>query len=124
MRRLVQLMAAFTSLGLAACEMASGDLRVQFVSPETYRELSCNQIGTEGNRIAARVAEISGGERGSPSSGLSLLTQPIAVTWPGPLSELSEDAVREIGKLKGEFQALERASTFKRCSYHFKQQTT
>jgi hypothetical protein len=114
--------ALFVGLLIPACSMGSGDIKAQFVLAEKYQELSCQQIGAEGDRVARRVAEISGAEYDNGGTGLSLISQPIVVRWPPPVA-VPEDAAGELGKLKGEFEALERASTLKRCSYSFKQRS-
>ena len=106
---------------LSACA-ATGDIRAQFVPTEKYQELSCQQIGVEGERVARRVAEISGVEYATASGVAWLVAQPIVVHWPTPWLATSEEGTAELPKLKGEFEALERASTQKRCSLTFKQQ--
>jgi hypothetical protein len=111
------------TLTLPGCATSSLDIHAQFVSPETYQELSCQQIGAEGERVAHRVAEISGTEHGNEGGPVWLLTQPIVVKWPTAWLAASEEENTELARLKGEFEALERASTLKRCSLHFKQQS-
>ena len=110
------------ALSLSACA-AAGGIGAQFVSPEKYQELTCQQIGAEGERVARRVAEISGVEYAAPGATW-LATQPIVVRWPTPWLATADEGAPELPKLKGEFEALERASALKRCSYSFKQQTT
>jgi hypothetical protein len=111
------------ALALAGCAASSLDIHAQFVSPETYQELSCQQIGAEGERVGRRVAEISGNAHGNEGSAAWLLTQPVVVKWPTAWLAASEEENTELARLKGEFEALERASTQKRCSLHFKQQS-
>ena len=111
------------ALLLSACAASSVDLRAQYVAPERYQGLSCPEIGTEGERVARRVAEISGIEYSATSGVASLVAQSIVVRWPTPLLATSEDVTAELAKLKGEFEALEKASALKRCSFSFKQLT-
>jgi hypothetical protein len=106
---------------LSGCS-TPGDIRTQFVSPDKFQGLSCKEIGAEGERVARRVAEISGLEHDNTGAGFLLISQPVVVEWPSAVIAKSDDTGAELGRLKGEFEALERASTFKRCGYHFKQQ--
>jgi hypothetical protein len=115
--------ALLVAFALSGCAASSLDIHAQFVSPETYQELSCQQIGAEGERVGRRVAEISGSGHGNEGSAAWLLTQPIVVTWPTPWLATSDEETTELARLKGEFEALEQASTLKRCSLHFKQQS-
>jgi hypothetical protein len=110
------------ALSLSACA-ATGGIGAQFVSADKFQELTCQQIGAEGERVARRVAEISGVEYAAPGATW-LATQPIVVHWPTAWLATSDEGAPELPRLKGEFEALERASALKRCSYSFKQQTT
>ena len=111
------------ALLLSACAASSVDLRAQYVAPEKYQGQSCPEIGAEGERVARRVAEISGAEYSGTSGAAWLVAQSIVVRWPTPLVASSEEATAELARLKGEFEALEKASALKRCSFSFKQQT-
>jgi hypothetical protein len=93
---------------------------VEFVSPDQYQGLTCQEIGAEGERVARQVAQITGAEPNG--TDLSIAGQPIVVLWPSPLVELSEENSKELARLKGQFEALDEASRRKRCSYSFKQQ--
>lgn len=91
----------------SACASSSSNILAQYVAPEDYTGLTCREIGAEGERVVSGVAEISGVEYFS---------------WPTPWLATSEDGTAELSKLKGEFEALQQASTMKRCSLSFKQQ--
>jgi hypothetical protein len=110
---------------LSGCAASSGDIQAQFVSPAKYQELSCKDIGAEGERVARQVAEISGVEYIATPASAWLTTQTVIVQWPTPWLPTSEgEGAAELSKLKGEFEALERAAALKRCSLTFKQQAT
>jgi hypothetical protein len=118
----VRIACCLLALSLSACA-ATGDIGAQFVSAERYQELTCQQIGAEGERVARRAAEIAGIEYAAPGATL-LATQAIVVHWPTPWLATADEGPPELPRLKGEFEALERASALKRCSYSFKQQAT
>lgn len=109
------------ALLLSGCAASSLDIHRQFVAPETYRDLSCQQIGAEGERVVRRAAEISGVEYASEGGSGWLNMQPIVVSWPTPWLAAQEEEITELSRLKGEFDALEEASRQKRCSLNFKQ---
>jgi len=106
---------------LSGCASSSGSILAQYVPPEKYQGLTCREIGAEGERVASRVAEISGD---SNTSGTAWLVAPsIVVHWPTtPWFATSEEEATELSKLKGEFEALEQAAERKRCGLSFKQQ--
>jgi hypothetical protein len=112
------------TLVLLGCAASSGNIQAQFVSPEKFQELSCQQIGAEGERVIRRVAEISGVDHSNEGSPPWPTAQQIVVHWPTPWLATSEEETTQLATLKGEFEALERASVLKRCSFHFKQQAS
>ena len=108
------------ALLLSGCASSSGNILAQYVPPEKYQGLTCREIGAEGERVASRVAEISGD---SNASGAAWFVAPsIVVHWPTPWLATTEEGSAELSKLKGEFEALEQASALKRCGLSFKQQ--
>lgn len=112
------------AFALSGCATSSSDIGAQFVAPEKYEQLSCQQIGAEGERVARRVAEISATGYGNGGSVAWPTSQPIVVRWPSTLLATSEEGTAELHKLKGEFWALAEASTQKRCSFSFQQQAS
>jgi hypothetical protein len=112
----------FITLLLSACSTSSDNILAQYVPPEKYQGLTCWEIGTEGKRVASRVAEISGDGYSNTSGATWLVAPSIVVRWPTPWFATSEEEATELSKLKGEFEALEQASALKRCGLSFKQQ--
>src|SRR5450631_80751 len=94
------------ALLLSACAASSVDIGAQYVAPEKYQGQSCPEIGAEGERVARRVAEISGVEYAPAWGAAWLVAQSIVVRWPTPLLATSEEVTAELAKLKGEFEAL------------------
>ena len=108
------------ALLLSGCASSSSNILAQYVPPEKYQVLTCREIGAEGERVASRVAEISGD---SNTSGAAwFVAQSIVVHWPTPWLATTEEGSAELSKLKGEFEALEQPSALKRCGLSFKQQ--
>jgi hypothetical protein len=122
------------ALLLSACgSTSSGNIIAQHVPPERYQGLTCWEIGAEGERVASRVAEISGDEHSAASGASWFVAQSVVVLWPTPWLANTEEGstdwlattavgTTELSKLRGEFEALEQASERKRCGLSFKQQ--
>jgi hypothetical protein len=96
------------------------------VSHLQYQHLSCPQIGAEAQRISRRVAEVSGVQDEKASSDAVATGVALVIFWPAAFFIKGDGATAaELGRLKGEFEALERTSIEKRCGLKFdRPQTT
>jgi hypothetical protein len=112
------------ALLLSACASSSGNILAQYVPPEKYQGLTCREISAEGERVAGRVAEVSGDAYSNTTGATWLIAPPIVVRWPTPWLATTEEGSVELSKLKGEFEALEQAAERKRCGLSFKQQAS
>ena len=101
---------ALTLATLAAgCATAPRDIAPNYVSPLSYERYSCDQLAAEGQRLNARVATISGqqedkmiGDAAALTAGFVLFPPLILLIGDGPQAQ-------ELGRLKGESDALQAA---------------
>jgi hypothetical protein len=104
----------------AGCASSSSDIQPQYVSHLQYQHLSCQQIAGEAQRLSRRVAEVSGAQDEKASSDAVATGVALVVFWPAAFFIKGDGATAaELGRLKGEFEALERASAQKGCGLQF-----
>lgn len=112
---------SFCAILGAGCASSSGDIQPQYVSHIQYQQLSCQQIGAEAQRVSRRVAEVSGVQDDKASSDAVATGVALVLFWPAAFFIKGDGATAaELGRLKGEFEALERVSIQKRCGLQFK----
>jgi hypothetical protein len=105
----------------AGCASSSSDIQPQYVSELQYQHLSCQQLSAEAQRISRRVAEVSGTQDEKASNDAVATGVALVIFWPAAFFIKGDGATAaELGRLKGEFEALERASIKKRCGHQFR----
>jgi hypothetical protein len=109
----------------AGCASSSSDIRPQYVSHLQYQHLSCKQIAAEAERLSRRVAEVSGVQDEKASSDAVATGVALVIFWPAAFFIKGDGAAAaELGRLKGEFEALERVSIDKGCGLKFQRPTS
>jgi hypothetical protein len=104
----------------AGCASSSNEIQPQYVSHLQYQNLSCPQISAEAQRISRRVSEVSGVQDEKASSDAVATGVAIVLFWPAAFFINGDGATAaELSRLKGEFEALERASSQKGCGMRF-----
>jgi hypothetical protein len=123
MFKVIKLTVAGTiSLAVAACASSSNDIKASYVSPMQYQSYNCQQISAEAERISRRVSEASGVQDSKASNDAVVTGVAIVLFWPAAFMMKGDgQTAAELARLKGEFEALERASIEKSCSLKFQQ---
>ena len=107
---------------MTGCASSAKDVPTQYVSPLIYENYDCQQIGDELSRLTRKVNESAGKveERASDDSGTMALS--LVLFWPA-LFFIDGDGpeAQEYGRLKGEYDALEKTSIKKSCGHEFKE---
>lgn len=114
-KKLISLVCA-SCLFLSSCAASSESIKASYVSPLAYQNYNCNQISMEIGRISRRVSEVTGQqddmrEKDSVALGVGLI-----VFWPALFFMIGDDQKEELGRLKGEYEALEKAAIEKECN--------
>jgi hypothetical protein len=93
-----------------------------YVSPVMYENLSCKQIAEESSRVSRRAAEAAGIQDNQATKDSVVTGVAIVVFWPAAFFVGGDRGnAAELGRLKGEMDALEQASIKKNCGIQFRQ---
>lgn len=107
--RIVIILAA--ALAASACAKSPESIAPSYVSEVSYQGYTCDQLGAETGRLSAALATASAQQnqaRTNDTVGVILIGLPV--------SSMSGDNVApEIARLKGETEAVRKASMTKRC---------
>lgn len=105
---------------VAGCASSSSDIRASYVSPIQYQSYSCKQLGEEAERVSARAIEVAGLQDSARTQDAVVTTVGVVVLWP-VLFAIKGDrqTAAELGRLKGEMEAIEKVSIQKQCGIEF-----
>jgi len=106
------------------CASSADKISGAYISPLQYQSFSCQQLGDEAQRISVRVAHVSGVQDQKASNDAVATGVAIVLFWPAALMIGGNDQnTAELARLKGEFEAVEKASIQKSCNHQFRQAT-
>jgi hypothetical protein len=115
--------AVAAALFCGACASTSDKIGAQYVSPIQFSSYSCAQLAQEAQRVSSRVAHLSGVQDQKATNDALATGVAIVVFWPAAfLIGGNDQNTAELSRLKGEFEAIEQASTQKNCGHRFRQQ--
>lgn len=102
---------------LGGCSTASKDIASTYVSPNQYRNLDCEQLAQEAQRIQVRVVEIGGRLDQAAQNDKALVGVGMILFWPA-LFALggTKQQEAEYGRLRGEYDAVQQTSIEKKCA--------
>ena len=109
--------AASSALLLVGCASSPNKIRSTYVSPVEYSHLECEQIRRELVRVNRRLGEVSGMQKKEATKDAVALGVGLVVFWPALFFMLGDDQKEEIGRLKGQYEALETVAIEKNCGY-------
>lgn len=106
---------------LAGCAKSTKEITPQYVSPLQYNGYKCEQIEAEMMAVSRRAAEVGGQVDKTASDDNAQMAVGLILFWP-TLFFLDGDTpqANEYSRLRGEFEALERASIQKSCNIQVK----
>lgn len=110
--------AVSAALALSACATAPDRISATYVSPLQYQHYDCEQIRTELVRISSRVTEVTGQQQREANNDAIAMGVGLVLFWPALFFLAGgSDKKEELGRLKGEYDALQVAGTEKRCGF-------
>lgn len=111
------------SLFVAGCASSAENITANYVSPNNYSKWTCRELEEEAQRVSA-AASAAAGVQNSKATGDAVATGvAIVVFWPAAFLIKGDGATAaNLANLKGEMQAIQTASTQKKCNIRF--QTT
>lgn len=102
---------------LTGCASSSGEIAATYISPLQHQHLNCQQLAGEAERVSRRASELSGVQDSKRTSDAWVTAGAIVLFWPAAFFIKGDGATAaELGRLKGEFEALERAAVEKNCN--------
>lgn len=107
---------ACAALSLTACATSPDKISASYVSPLQYQSYDCGQIRGELVRISQRVDEVTGQQRKQASNDALAMGVGLVLFWPALFFLAGgNDKKEELGRLKGEYDALQTAAVQKQC---------
>ncbi len=107
--------AIMISLTLAGCASSSSSVGAHYVSPLQYQSYDCDQLEMEYSRISRRVAEVTGRQDDAAARDAVGMGVGLILFWPALFLLAGSDHADELGRIKGEAEAIEQASIQKSC---------
>jgi outer membrane murein-binding lipoprotein Lpp len=115
MKKLVLFVVSF-SLVIAGCSTASKDITATYVSPLQYQNYDCGQLAAETQRVQARVVELGGRLDEAASNDKAITGVGVVLFWPALFMLGGTKAQEaEYARLRGEYEAVQKAAVEKRC---------
>lgn len=111
----ILLSACALSILLTGCASKSKDIKATYVSPIEYQNYSCSQIGKELKRVNRRLIDVSGAQDDIAGNDAVAMGVGLVLFWPSLFFIAGDDQKEEVGRLKGEYDALEQAAIEKDC---------
>jgi hypothetical protein len=105
------------AISLTGCATSSKDIASTYVSPLQYQNYDCAQLGLEAQRIQTRVVETGGRLDQASANDKALMGVGLVLFWPA-LFALggTKNQEAEFGRLKGEYDAVQKTAIDKKCS--------
>jgi hypothetical protein len=102
---------------LGGCARAGKDVASTYVSPIQYSNYDCDQLRQELSRTQGRTSQLTGRLDEAASNDKAILIGGGLLFWPA-LFALggTKQQESELSRLKGEYEALQMASTSKKCT--------
>jgi hypothetical protein len=108
-----------TTCLLSACASHPNDIPTEYVSPLQYQSYNCKQLEQEMQSVSAHVSELRGQTESAASDSDAEMGVGLVLFWPALFFPDKNSAqAAEYGRLKGEFDALEKASIQRNCHFH------
>lgn len=105
------------TLTLSACAQAPSSISSQYISPHMYSGLSCNQLRGEAYRISSRVSQLTGQQQKEATEDAIATGVALVLFWPAIfLLADGGDNASELGRLKGELDAVNYQYVAKNCA--------
>jgi len=102
---------------VAACAASPDSIEARYVSPTTYQNWSCEQLYDEKLRVESEVRRVAGLQKENADADAALMGVGLLLFWPALFGlAATKDRADELGRLKGEYEALEQSIRSKQCS--------
>ena len=114
------LLAVLSAVLLASCASRSSEVTASYVSGLQYQGYTCVQLAQEAEAISSRAAQLAGAQDSKATRDAVATTVGVVVFWPMLFAVRGDDnTTAELSRMKGEMEAIERASIQKNCEIKF-----
>jgi hypothetical protein len=100
---------------LAGCATSPDRISAAYVSPLSYQQYTCDQIGEELLRVNQKVMEVTGQQQKEANKDAIAMGVGLVLFWPALFFLIGTDKKEELSRLKGEYDALEQSAIKKEC---------
>ena len=108
--------AVAATLMMTSCASQPDKIEPKYVSPVIYQHYQCAQLTEERIRLAREVDRVSGLQRENATGDAVMLTVGLIILWPVLIGmAATKDRKEELGKLKGEYEAVDAQARMKQC---------
>jgi hypothetical protein len=107
---------SLVALNLSGCASTSDKVSAAYVSPLQFNSYDCSQLTAESQRIAARVSELGGQVDKAATNDKVIMGVALIVFWPALFALGNKQQEAEYARLKGEYDAIQRAAIEKKCA--------
>lgn len=108
---------AIVSTQLMGCARSPESIEARYVSPNTYNNWTCEQLFEERIRLSKEVERVSGLQRENANADAAMMTVGLIILWPMLFGlAATKDRKDELGRLKGEYDAVDTSMKGKQCT--------
>ena len=109
------------ALLIAGCADRSENVQASYVSPIQYESYSCKQLSQEAQRVSSRASQVAGVQDKNAQNDAIATGVSLVLFWPAAFFiSGNEENAAELSRLRGELEAIEKASIQKNCGINFK----
>lgn len=111
-----------STFAISGCASRADNITANYVSPTSYSKWTCKELEEEAQRVS-NAAAVATGTQNSKATGDAVATGvALVVFWPAAFLIKGDGATAaNLANLKGEMQAIQTASTQKKCGIRFQQ---
>jgi hypothetical protein len=101
---------------VAGCASGPDSVEARYVSPTMYQTWTCEQLTEERTRLDSEVRRVAGLQRENANADAAMMTVGLILFWPMLFGlAATKDRANELGRLKGEYEAVEQSMKSKQC---------
>ena len=101
---------------LVGCASSPDKISATYVSPLQYGNFDCDQVREEMIRVSSHVQSVAGQQKKTAKNDQIAMGVGLVLFWPALFFLAGSDKKEELGRLKGEYDALNQAAIQKKCS--------
>ena len=109
----------FLSLSLGAalvgCAKRPDQIAAQYTSSGPYEQMSCQRLSEEMLRVSREVSMLTGRQNSAADRDAVATGVGLVLFWPALFFLAGSDAEGELSRVKGEYDAIERARIRRNC---------